>query len=199
VGVAALTASQRIGLVVVPGVVIALGLAGLPLTGGALAKLAVKDPLGYGIAGTLASLSATGTTLLMLHFLHRLVLTAGRDPAKPAAAGLVAPWLALAVASIAVPWIMYPFAGFGSPSEVLAPAALWKVLWPVLLGGVLAVGLWRWGRRLPSVPEGDIIAMAGGVIRGAAGWVLPWSGRTPPCDSGPSQVGRFCWWLSSWL
>ena len=81
---------------------------------------------------------------------------------------LVTPWLALAVASIAVPWIMYPFAGFGSPSDVLAPAALWKVLWPVLLGGVLAVGLWRWGRRLPPIPEGDMIAMAGGVVRGAA-------------------------------
>ena len=66
VGVAGVTASQRIGIVVVPGVVIALGLAGLPLTGGALAKLAVKDPLGYGIAGTLATLSASGTTLLML-------------------------------------------------------------------------------------------------------------------------------------
>ena len=82
VGVAALTASQRIGVVVLPGAVIALGLAGLPLTGGALAKLAVKDPLGYGVAGTLASLSASGTTLLMLHFLHRLVLTAGREPGR---------------------------------------------------------------------------------------------------------------------
>ena len=114
VGVAALTASQRIGLVVLPGALIALGLAGLPLTGGALAKLAVKDPLGYGIAGTLASLSASGTTLLMLHFLHRLVLTAKRDPAEPVAARLVVPWLAMAAACIAVPWIMYPLAGFGS-------------------------------------------------------------------------------------
>ena len=168
VGVAALTASQRIGIVVVPGVVIALGLAGLPLTGGALAKLAVKDPLGYGIAGTLATLSASGTTLLMLHFLHRLVLTAGRDPDKPAAARLVAPWLAMAVASIMVPWIMYPFAGIGSLSDALAPAALWKVLWPVLLGGVLAVGLRRWGHRLPRIPEGDVVVASGVVARAAA-------------------------------
>ena len=168
VGVAALTASQRIGVVVLPGAVIALGLAGLPLTGGALAKLAVKDPLGYGVAGTLASLSASGTTLLMLHFLHRLVLTAGREPAEPAAARLVAPWLAMAVASIAVPWIMYPLGGFGSPSDALAPAALWKVLWPILLGGVLAVGLWRWGRRLPRIPEGDVVVASGSVARAAA-------------------------------
>ena len=168
VGVAALTASQGIGLVVVPGAVIALGLAGLPLTGGALAKLAVKDPLGYGIVGALASLSATGTTLLMLHFLHRLVLTAGREPAKSVATKLVVPWLAMAVASIAVPWVMYPFAGLGSPSDALAPAALWKVLWPVLLGGVLAVGLWRWGDRLPRIPEGDVVVVSGAVARVAA-------------------------------
>ncbi|MGB7840885.1 MAG: proton-conducting transporter membrane subunit, partial [Terrimicrobiaceae bacterium] len=168
VGVAALTAPQRIGLVVVPGVVIALGLAGLPLTGGALAKLAVKDPLGYGVAATLASLSACGTTLLMLHFLHRLVLTAGRESAKPAETRLVVSWLAMAVASIAVPWIMYPLAGFGFPSDALAPAALWKVLWPVLLGGVLTVGLWRWGHRLPRIPEGDVVVASGAVARVAA-------------------------------
>ena len=168
VGVAAFTAPQRIGLVVVPGVVIALGLAGLPLTGGALAKLAVKDPLGYGVAGTLASLSACGTTLLMLHFLHRLTLTAGRDPANPAPTSLIVPWLAMAVASIAVPWIMYPLAGLGSPSDALAPAALWKVLWPVLLGGVLAVGLWRWGHRLPRIPEGDVVVASRAAARVAA-------------------------------
>jgi formate hydrogenlyase subunit 3/multisubunit Na+/H+ antiporter MnhD subunit len=168
VGVAALTASQRIGIAVVPGVVVALGLAGLPLTGGALAKLAVKDPLGYGAAGTLATLSASGTTLLMLHFLHRLVLTAGRDPAEAAAARLVAPWLAMAVASVAVPWILYPFAGIGSLSNALGPAALWKVLWPILLGGVLAVGLRRWGHRLPRIPEGDVVAASGVAARAAA-------------------------------
>jgi NADH:ubiquinone oxidoreductase subunit 5 (subunit L)/multisubunit Na+/H+ antiporter MnhA subunit len=160
VGVAGVTASQRIGVVVVPGVVVALGLAPWP-------SWRWKDPLGYGIAGTLATLSASGTTLLMLHFLHRLVLTAGRDPVEAAAARLVAPWLAMAVASITVPWILYPFAGIGSLSDALAPAALWKVLWPVLLGGVLAVGLRRWGHRLPRIPEGDVVAASGVVARAA--------------------------------
>ena len=82
VGVAAVIGARRISVVLVPGMVIALGLAGLPLTGGALAKLAAKDPLGYGIAGTVATLSASGTRLLMLHFLHRLVSTAEREPGQ---------------------------------------------------------------------------------------------------------------------
>ena len=28
-----------------------------------------------------------------------------------------------------------------------------------MLGGVLAVGLWRWGGSLPEVPEGDIVVL----------------------------------------
>ena len=45
--------ARRIALVLVPGAAIGLGLAGLPLTGGALAKLAAKVPFGYGLAGCL--------------------------------------------------------------------------------------------------------------------------------------------------
>lgn len=58
---------------------LALSLAGLPLTGGSLAKLAVKAPLGDGAAASLANLSAAGTALLMLHFLTRLVRIEPRD------------------------------------------------------------------------------------------------------------------------
>ena len=62
--------SQRLWRVLVPAGVLALGLAGLPLTGGALAKLAVKVPLGDGIIGVLANLAAVGSALLMFHFLR---------------------------------------------------------------------------------------------------------------------------------
>ena len=84
VGVAAMTGASRLGVVLVPGVIIGLGLAGLPLTGGALAKLAAKAPLGYGFVGILATLSAAGTALLMLHFLHRVASTSNREPDKTA-------------------------------------------------------------------------------------------------------------------
>ena len=42
------------------------------------------------------------------------------------------------------------------------------MLWPVLLGGVLAVLLRRWGHRLPPIPEGDMSSVAGGVVARAA-------------------------------
>ena len=62
IGVSAATGKSRFKPVVLwPATLIALGLAGLPLTGGALAKLAAKGPLGYGVVGTLATWSAAGT------------------------------------------------------------------------------------------------------------------------------------------
>jgi hypothetical protein len=47
---------------------------------------------------------------------------------------------------------------------------LWEALAPVLLGGLLAVGLWRSGYRLPRVPAGDIVVAGHTAIRGAAAW-----------------------------
>jgi hypothetical protein len=43
--------------------------------------------------------------------------------------------------------------------EALAPGTLWAALWPILVGGVLAAVLWRWGHRLPHVPDGDVVVV----------------------------------------
>ena len=163
VGAAQATSRRRVWTVLVPAAMLALSLAGLPLTGGALAKLAVKAPLGDGVAGLLATLSAAGTTLLMLHFLCRLMAMAAPDAtAGVAPAKLAAPWLATALASVAVPWVIYLATGIGTVGDALAPAALWAAVWPVLAGGVLTLGLWRWGDRLPRIPDGDIVVFADG-------------------------------------
>ena len=148
-------ARRRLWPVLLPAAVLALSLGGLPLTGGALAKLAVKAPLGDGVVGLLATLSAAGTTLLMLHFLGRLVAgrragcTRGRR--RP---GLPCPGWRRRWPSVAVPWALYLRPAAAPSAEALAPATLWTAVWPVLLGGVLAVGLRRWGDRLPRCPGG---------------------------------------------
>jgi formate hydrogenlyase subunit 3/multisubunit Na+/H+ antiporter MnhD subunit len=163
------TAGAATWLVLIPAAVLALGLAGLPLTGGALAKLALKVPLGAGIVGTLATVSAVGSTLLMFHFLRRLVRT------PPAASGrkaisFSAPWLTCAVAAVAVPWALFPAIGGGTSLQALAPDALWSSLWPVLIGGVMAFLLWRWEDRLPHVPPGDIVVAGEPAVRAALRW-----------------------------
>jgi formate hydrogenlyase subunit 3/multisubunit Na+/H+ antiporter MnhD subunit len=148
-----------------PAAVLALGLGGLPLTGGALAKLAVKTPLGTGTAAILANVSAVGTTLLMLHFLQRLKLTASHGPTVPRA--LTLPWLGMAFAAIAVPWALYPVIAATSWRDALTPTNLFDVTWPVVLGVVLAIVLRRWQCLLPHVPEGDILAAGNRAARAA--------------------------------
>jgi multicomponent Na+:H+ antiporter subunit A len=157
IGVGALTRRRGLLLVLLPAAVLAMGLGGFPLTGGALAKLVIKVPLGDGVVGTLATLSAIGSTVLMLHFLYRLAADMPRDTQIAAPRGLVVPWLAIACAAVAVPWLLYPRIAGGTLHDVLAPKELWAALWPVLIGGVLTVGLRRWWHLLPRIPVGDVL------------------------------------------
>jgi formate hydrogenlyase subunit 3/multisubunit Na+/H+ antiporter MnhD subunit len=167
VGVAAVIGARRLWPVLLPAAVLALSLGGLPLTGGALAKLAVKAQLGEGFVGIFATSAAAGTTLLMLHFLHRLVQTAAQDSEVVAPAGLISLWLVMAFAALAVPWALYPVAESGTLLDALTLGALWEALWPILIGAALAVGLWRWGYRLPHVPEGDVVVAYESAARAA--------------------------------
>jgi formate hydrogenlyase subunit 3/multisubunit Na+/H+ antiporter MnhD subunit len=168
VGVVAATGGRRLGPILLLVAVLGVGLGGLPLTGGALAKYAVKGPLGDGLAGTLAKVSAAGTTLLMLHFVFRLRSFAARDPAAAASPGLLWPWLALALASFVVPWMLYLTVPGGTVGYMLQPSVLWAALVPVLGGGVAAVAHRYWGGRwLPKVPEGDIAVLVDGALKRA--------------------------------
>ena len=83
----------------------ALGFAGLPLTGGALGKLAIKDIAGGGMTGLLFSLAAIGSTVLMLHFLASGASGGGRPEAgrccrQPA-------WMAAAIAATLLQWSLF--------------------------------------------------------------------------------------------
>ena len=165
-GVGVSTRARDFWIVLLPAAVLALGLGGLPLTGGALAKLAVKAPLGDGIVGSLAILSAIGSTFLMLHFLRRLVnVTHAAQAVTPAWVAL--PWLAIAASALVLPWALFAQAGDGSVLDALAPKELWAALWPGLIGGILAIGLWRWGYLLPRVPEGDLLVAEKSAARAA--------------------------------
>lgn len=170
VGVIAATGRRRLWPMLLPTAIIAVGLGGLPLTGGALAKFVADELLGDSTASTIATLSAIGTTLLMLQFLRHLANTASQDPQATAAAGLVWPWLATAVVSLVVPWTLYLTVPRGTLPDPLSAAVLWKALWPVLLGGALAMALWRWWRSLPQIPKGDIIVALDGGVRLAVTW-----------------------------
>ena len=169
IGVSA-TAGRGLWPVVFPAAVLALGLGGLPFSGGMLAKLALKEQLGDGLVSVLATLSAIASTVLMLHFLRCLAQSRERVPAPAAPTGLMWPWLILAFAAVALPWTLYPAAESGSLLAAVAPATLWAAMWPVLIGGVLALGLGRWGDRLPRIPEGDVVVAGETAMRVTVTW-----------------------------
>jgi hypothetical protein len=136
---------------------LALSLAGLPFTGGALAKLAAKASFG-GFAGILASASSAASALLMLHFLSRVAQAGSAAAPSAAAEGLARHWRTIAVGAIFLPWLIYP--AVGAVANGIALVNIWDGLWPVVIGAVLAIGLRRWGDRLPRVPEGDTVVVA---------------------------------------
>jgi formate hydrogenlyase subunit 3/multisubunit Na+/H+ antiporter MnhD subunit len=168
VGVVAASSLGRIRGSLLLAAFIAVGLGGLPLTGGFIAKAAVKGPLGDGWAATVAAVSAAGTTLLMLHFLIRVrAVSVAGDEAVRAPFGLTWPWLGMAFASIVLPWVLYLALPLGTVEQAFAPKTLWASLWPVLAGAgaalVLARGVDRW---LPRIPEGDVAVAIDAGIRG---------------------------------
>jgi hypothetical protein len=167
VGVAVSSGGRARWLVLAPALILALGFGGLPGTGGWLAKEAVKAELGSGVPGMLSALSAAGSTMLMLHFVRRLAAGWAEDKAARPAAGVLLPWLGLAAASLIVPVLCF-VAVVGSFGASLRWVALTKALWPVLAGALLFGALWRWGERLPPVPEGDVIVLARRAMRLAA-------------------------------
>lgn len=167
VGVVGLTGARRLPAMLLPAAVIAVGLGGLPLTGGALTKEVAKSLMGDGPAGVLATLSAIGTTVLMLHFVFCLRATAAADDEARAPSGLVLPWLVTAGASIVIPWALYLTAGGYTLPDALAPYALWSALWPIAVGTVLAIGLARWKLLLPQIPEGDVVVALAPAMRAA--------------------------------
>lgn len=184
IGVVAMGGARGVWPVLLPAGLIALGLAGLPFTGGALAKAVLKPIFGDGAVGFIAALAAAGTALLMLHFLQRLEATAPEEPENASPAGLTWPWLAVAFASLAVPWVLFSSVAPGGLADVLSLSGLWDSLWPVLLGGLIAFAFWRWPRRLPKIPEGDLaqvlhgaartVRMCGDVFERADGTVRQW-------------------------
>ena len=188
IGAAATAGTRGRMLVLGPTLILALGLGGLPLTGGALAKLAVKALLGKGLVGMLGNLSAAGTTLLMLHFVRRL--RAEQDSRTLAAESVwsVSAFLVVAIASVLVPWFLYPLASGTPRASTLTLDALWASLWPVLLGTLLAVLLSRWQNRRASLRDthfrhpGLVFARAvngfGGAIQSTDARLRQWPAAT---------------------
>lgn len=160
VGILAVTGGRRFRLVFLLMGVLALSLGGMPLTSGALAKLATKPLLGYGWLAGAMTLAGAGSTLLMLHLLLILRHYAAEDAATSPLLGQFMPWLVVTAASLVIPWSLYPAVAGEPAASLVTPDALWKVGWPLLLGAGAMLLVQRWPGRLGMIPEGDIVVLA---------------------------------------
>jgi hydrogenase-4 component B len=156
VGVVAATAGRWRAAALAAIGVVALSVAGAPLTGGGLTKAAAKTGLGP-LATEALTLSAVTTTMVLVWFLYRLSLGKQAAAAAPPGGLVALPTLALAVAALALPWLLWSTWSGLAPDYVWRPATLWSAFWPILAGlALLALaGWWRW--RPARLPEGDII------------------------------------------
>lgn len=141
-----------------------LSLAGLPFSGGALAKYAVKDFVGSGLAGFLFTLSGAGTLLLTARFvlyLIRIDAVPGAEDRQAMIRVLAGAWGLVSLAGLILPYVLYPGVTGQGFAGAFSLAALADAAWPVALGGLLAVAL-RWRPlAVPPVPPGDILGLAG--------------------------------------
>ncbi len=181
VGIAASTRGGRFWLIMAPATVLALSLAGLPLTLGAAAKLGAKELLDVQPAKLIYSLTAIGTTVIMLHFVTQLQRLSPKAAAKSAHPLMLLAWLALAGLAVMMPWVVSPESIVPGVSILQTTPYLWTLGWPILVGIVLFLLLRRHAETLPIFPEGDILVYG------------------EKAGHGVASIGRYAEWVEQYL
>ena len=139
VGVAEQAGRALLPWVVAGAALMALAIAGLPFTGGALAKLALKAAFPPGPTLTFVVFSAIGTTLLLGRFVLELASTGRDNEAARPAPGSLGAWLALTALAIVVPWLVFEATIGSAAPAALEPDKLWDGSWPILAAGGIAI------------------------------------------------------------
>jgi formate hydrogenlyase subunit 3/multisubunit Na+/H+ antiporter MnhD subunit len=133
-----------------------LALAGFPLTSGFIAKISFKDlahTIGdpwYSLGVYFFPVSALGTTLLMLHFIH----TVRKSPVDDTSQGnnFIHAWL-ISLIAVALPIWFWPAAS-NYTQYALEPVKLWQTFWPIGLGSFIYFA-WRLIQRWRKTPAVD--------------------------------------------
>ncbi len=179
-------------LIALPG----FALAGLPLTSGALAKLAMKhalkpDHLALATAPYLPKLMSAGAVATLLLVLRFLWLQAGHARTGRGPVAVTVGWgLAVASSLILFWWLPWQTGGQVNPPYWLATAHQFvSLLWPILLALVIGGLVAKLVPRAPAVPPGD--ALVG--LEKAGAWLASALSLPPfPRLRAPGSLAR--WW-----
>jgi multicomponent Na+:H+ antiporter subunit D len=141
-----------------------LALIGLPPSGAYLAKTLLLEAASETaqwwwcvVVQAGGILTSSYVLLVLAHAVvpadHPVVLSAPAPRIREAAA------LALALVSLLLglfPW--HTYLPFPAKTLITPPAleTLWSALWPILVGGVIAMLIGRWERRLPGLPRAGV-------------------------------------------
>jgi hydrogenase-4 component B len=152
---AAGTSRQRV-LCLAFAAVVAASVAGLPLTGGALAKAAVKPGLSDA-AEVAVSLSSIVTSLVLFWFLRRLWLLPASGDSSTKFLGRLIPAVLAGAFAFAGPWLLWKGLTGRDVFYPLAATSIFDALWPVAIALPVALILLR--QRLPTCPPGDLLLL----------------------------------------
>ena len=159
-----------------------LAVVGAPLTSGAFAKHGSKyaveglTVLGMELADFLP-LVATGSTLLLLRFAWLMWREQAEQPRR-GVDGEIGAWLLVCLVGLSAPWwVGLTWLDVDAPG--LAPGVIWDAVWPILLGALPALLVWRRATRgrLPDwfpradgtlTPPGDLVVVEESLVRAAA-------------------------------
>lgn len=162
VGVARRQLGRRARILVgVAIVLLALSIAGLPLTTGAIAKHAIKATIHDAeLLTMILSLSSVVTAILMLRFLACLRAELGSVD-RPATIALIIPWVLCFGLALASLWLLPWLDARRLAREILGRHELWVGTWPAALGVAIYVIAGDLARRtslrLPAIPPGDLV------------------------------------------
>ncbi|MBX3356270.1 MAG: hypothetical protein KF724_11310 [Phycisphaeraceae bacterium] len=157
VGLIASVALHQRWWIIAPCLILSLSFAGMPFTGGFLAKEATKPWFTGNLVALLATVSSVGSAFLMLHFMHHLVRVPARSTPPMRLGGMTTPWALAAIAAVALPWMLMHSVLRSEPGALITPATLWSASWPVMIGGAVAFAWTRLAPFAPAIPGGDVI------------------------------------------
>lgn len=152
---AAGTPRQRV-LCIVLAAAVAASVAGLPLTGGALAKAAVKPGLSDTVALMLGA-SSIFTGLVLAWFLRRLWLLPASGGSSAGVPVAIIPAAISFLLAFAGPWLLWTVSTGRDLSYPFAATSILDALWPVAIALPIALVLLR--RRLPAYAPGDLLLL----------------------------------------
>jgi formate hydrogenlyase subunit 3/multisubunit Na+/H+ antiporter MnhD subunit len=149
---------------------VAIALAGAPLTTGALAKTALKEGVYIGPEGWsvwldwLLPVAAIGTTVLMGRFIWLIWRHELGHVEHGQYRGMMIPWITLVVLAFPILWLAPVWFRLDvSPAVAFELDNLWTSTWPVLVGGVILMLIWWRIARTPReiapirIPAGDVL------------------------------------------